>query len=452
MCRDAVEGENSIKGERRENYLPKPDGMSDIEYNGYVTRAEFCPFAGRTLEGVHGLMFRKLVDVKIPKGKDKYIENVDGKGSTLNSFISESSRDCMITGWGGFLVDAPSAENISQKEAEENEIFPYLVFYRAEQIINVQTEIVGRQRIVTLVVLHEKHRKENKKDIFTEEFEDKYRVLMLDENGYYVQILYNGLLKEEERVYPLKSGKPLKYIPFYFAPQERPTSPMFLPVVDVNLAWYRKSADLENGLHWTGVPTPYALGYTPETKIDDEGNEVAKDKMKLGGSQFLCFPDGVTAVGYLEFSGAGLSRLESAMDKDETRMSILGAKIIAQEKKGVESAETARISRASENSVVAAFANKMSEVFTRILRELIEWSSSEEIDPKECLVTISTDYDVSKMSPAELTALVSAWQQGGISAQVLYDNLVEGEIIKNKSFEDMQDEIQEELARQSVGA
>jgi len=451
MCRDAVEGESSIKGERRQNYLPKPDGMSDDEYNGYVTRAEFCPFAGRTLDGVHGLMFRKQVDVKVPKGTDKYIENVDGKGSPLGMFISDCSRDCMITGWGGFLVDAPSAENISQKQAEENEVFPYLVFYRAEQIINVQTKTVGRKRIISLVVLHEKHSKVSTSDEFTVEVKDMYRVLRLVD-GVYFQTLYDKDMKIISNVPPKKAGKTMSYIPFYFAPGEKPSSPMFLPVIDVNLAWYRKSADLENGLHWTGVPTPYALGYTPETTVDDNGEIVAKNKLKLGGSQFLCFPEEVKSVGYLEFSGAGLSHIEGAMEKDETRMSILGAKIIAQEKKGVESAETARIGRASENSVVAAFANKMSDVFTAILRELIEWSSSDKVDLQECKVSISTDYDVSRMSPAELTALVSAWQSGGISAQILYDNLVEGELIRNKSFEDMQEEIAEEISKRNVGA
>lgn len=453
MCRDAIEGEDAVKGAaRRENYLPKPDGMSDAEYTGYVKRAEFCPFAGRTLAGVHGLMFRKQVDVKLPKGSEKYIENVDGKGSTFYSFVSESSKDCMITGWGGFLIDAPIAEGVSQREAEQNEIYPYIVFYRAEQILNVQTRNVGRREIVSLIVLKEVVEKISEKDRFAVIREDRYRVLELDENNYYKQTLYNKDSDIISEIYPKRAGKLVSgHIPFFFAPAEKPASPMFLPVVDVNLAWYHKSADLENGLHWTGVPTPYALGYTPETVTDKDGNEVAKGKMKLGGSQFLCFPEGTTAVGYLEFSGAGLNQLQLAMEKDETRMSILGAKIIAQEKKGVESAETARIGRASENSVVAAFARKMSGTFTALLRELIGWSSGVEVNSKECIVTISTDYDVSRMPPAELQALVSAWQSGGISSQVLYDNLVEGEIVKNKTFEEMQVEIEEEIEKRKVG-
>ena len=65
---------------------------------------------------------------------------------------------------------------------------------------------------------------------------------------------------------------------------------------------YRKSADLENGGHWTGVPTPYATGFAPETKqvmIDKliEGQwkqvpmQIPVNPLRLGGSEFLCFPE-----------------------------------------------------------------------------------------------------------------------------------------------------------------
>lgn len=247
------------------------------------------------------------------------------------------------------------------------------------------------------------------------------------------------------QVVPTKNGKPLKHLPFYLLPSKEPEKPMMLDLVNVNLAWYRKSADLENGAHWTGVATPYCIGYEPETKYDDEGHEIPDQPIKLGSSKMLVFPPGVTHVGYLELSG-NFNALQTMLSVDEDRMAILGARIISAERKGVESAETAKIHRAGENSVLATFANNLSIVFELILQEYLQWCIASDNDI-ELKVVINNDYDVVTMSPAELTALVSLWQSGGIPKSVLYDNLREGEIIKgDKSFEDIQAEIQEEQA------
>ena len=121
-------------------------------------------------------------------------------------------------------------------------------------------------------------------------------------------------------------------------------------------------------------------------------------------------------------------------------MAILGARIISQEHKGVESAETAKIHRAGENSVLAGMANELSDTLSLVLDDFLQWcGNTENVD---CEVHLNTDYEISNMSTAELTAYVSAWQQGAISKQTMFYNLKEGEIIEaTKTFEDEQAEI-----------
>lgn len=416
--------------------------MSDDDYNGYLFRAEFCSFAGRTVEGCHGLMFQKPLSVTSPESLKQYLDNVDGKGNDLYKFVNDATFDVMKTNWGGVLLDAPSGDELNKKEAEENGVSPYMTFYRAEDIHIVQKEIRGRQEVVTLIVLHEIADVPSSSDPYVTEEKDRYRVLKYDENGYYVQELYNEAEVLISTYEPKKFGARLTKIPFYFLPNTEPTIPMFMPVIDVNASWYHKSADYENGLHWCGVPTPVVLGCNPPTHTDDNGDEIAED-VHLGGSKVLFFPEG-TGAHYLELSGSGLGNISSAMAQDEDRMAILGARVISQERKGVESAETARIHRSGENSVIATFANEMSKVFTRILRDYLEWCEAKEIK-EDISCKINTDYDISKMSPTELTALVALWQQGGISKDVMFKNLQEGEVVPaDVSFEEMETKIQEE--------
>lgn len=422
--------------------------MSDEEYKAYVERAEVTNFTGRTLDGIHGLQTRKPISITIPESLKQYLDNVDGKGNTLNRFINDSTYDHKITGWGGVLIDSPNGKDengnsISIAEAEEKGIYPYLTFYQAEKIINVKTRVVGRKTTVILIVLHEQEEVEST-DSFTTDLKDRYRVLDYDENGYYRETVYDEYGVIINSVNPEKFGQKMKHIPFYFLNSIEPSKPLLKDLVDVNQSWFHKSADLENGAHWTGVPTPYCVGYEPETVVDASGNMVAKNTLKLGGSQFIYFPMGVSQVGYLEFSGAGLSQLIKMMSDDEERMAILGAHIISQEKKGVESAETAKIHRAGENSVIASLSVEYSEIFTAIIREYLEWTIGREIS-EEIKIELPVDFDVVNMSAGELTALVSLWQTKGISKKVLFNNLKDGEIVPNDmTFEEMEEDIANE--------
>lgn len=432
-------------------YLPKPDGMTDEEYLSYLKRAEFYPATTRTAEGIHGMMWAKKMIVNIEEENLlPYLENVDGKGNDIYKFSNDFTWDAMITYWGGILVDAPNGSGLSQAEAEEKGVTPYMSFYKAEQIINVHTETIGRHEVVTQIVLQEKAQVQTT-DEFTYEEKDRYRYLGLDEEGNYFVRVYDEAYNVIEEIYPTKYGVYLKEIPFFFLPNKEPMQPMFYPLVCVNNAWFHKSADLENGLHWTGVPTPICIGYTPETMIDSvSGKEVPRYDLKLGGTKVVYFPQGVTDVKYLEFSGAGLSQLQSAMKTDEERMAILGARIIASDKKGVESAETAYIHRVGENSVVTTLANEFSFVISRALRCMLEWTVGQKIETN-ISVQMNTDYDLNGMSSSDLTAIVSAWQSGLISKHVAFTNLQKGEVIPTElTYESHEEQILEEKEQTPV--
>ena len=445
FCRDVINGSDAVKA-HAEVYVPRGKIDKD-EYVRMIQRGEFFPATSRTAEGVHGLVFSKQPTTTGLDKQEAYTENIDGKGNGLFKFLSDVTWELMKVGWGGILVDAPNTEGGSQLQAEQLEMLPYCTFYRAEDIINVRTKTVGRKKVLSLVVLRE-FEEVTTTDIFTTEVKTQYRVLDLDEYGKYRNTLYTD--KGEIAAgpaYPKKKGKLLEYIPFYFKDIE-PQKPMFKDLADVNIGHFRLSVDHRNGLHWTAVPTPYVLGYLPEPEMvqtsDGTYEEKAKDPVILGGSKVMYFPQGTTEFKYLEFSGAGLAQIVTAMDRAEERMAILGARIISAEKKGVESAETARIHRAGENSVIATFANECSVFFTAVIKDYLEWCNNGEL-ADDVTIKINTDFDLSKMDASELASLVSCWQDGGISKKVLFANLKEGEIIPpDITFEDMEQEIAEE--------
>ncbi|MCM1234177.1 MAG: DUF4055 domain-containing protein, partial [Ruminococcus flavefaciens] len=421
-CRDVVQGEEKVK-EKGEVYLPRPSGMDKEDYSGYINRAQFFNATGRTLDGLSGMMNRKAPIVAVPNGLERYLENVDGQGHSFNQFVSFCVREKLITNWGGVLVDAPKMESIvSQAEFERRNLSPYLIYYSAENIINWHFGNDGRQQKLEYVIF--KETLEERTTAYATEAKDYYRVCDLDEDGYYRQTFFNDKDEIISQVYPSSKKGKYREIPFYFlSSSNNPDTPLLNDLINVNLSHYRKSADYENGLHWTGIPTPWVQGVEVE-----EQNGKSTEPLKLGGCTALYLPSGAS-MHYLEFSGSGCAQIATAMKDDEDRMAILGARIISQERNGVEAAETAKIHRAGENSVLAEIAINMSIVFKKLLKIYLDWTTGQDIPQDEIDVQINTDYDVATMNPSELTALVSLWQSGGIAKSDLFRNLKDGEIL-----------------------
>lgn len=457
-CRDMIEGEDAIK-RNATSYLPRPAGKDEGAWAAYVNRTDVFNATGRTHDGFHGLMFRVDPEITIDMGYEQYLNNVDGKGTSFKKFISDKVSDSLVTGWNGVLVDAPeNAGNKSVKEAEEQNLYPFMTLYHAEDIHIWRYDTVARSQVKVMIVLQE-WQDDVSSDGFTVDRKDRKRVLdLVDLNGnghktYRQRVFLEGSLEKE--FFPERFGRQMDFIPFYFGPSNEPEKPLLMDLVNENLAWIRNSADYENGMYYTSVPTPFTRGFTPEKiiKTDEKGNQREENPVPvtLGPDKFIHFPDTCTEAGMLEFSGAGLASIREAMDDKKESMAILGARLISAEKKGVESAETAEIHRGGENSVLAAFANRESKCASDYGTCYIQWCAN---NPDiELTAAINTDYIVSAMDSGRLTALMQLWQQGAIGKRVLFYNLKQGEVIpKELTFEAMEAEQSEETPPAGLNA
>ena len=461
-CRDAIEGEDAIK-KAGEKYLPRLSGQEpqtlsalrssregvnstgDSDYKSYKSRALWYNATARTVEGLSGLIFRKPPITTVPESLKSIVDDITMSGTSLNAFAEKITKEAVTVARGGVLVEYPPVdinEELTLSDIGKLGLRPYWSFYSAESIINWKTGRRNNHNVLTFVVLKENYLEENPDDEFKQLSGEQYRVLDLH-NTSYRQRVYRQVKKEWEQygedIFPFMNGKPLKFIPFEFfgrtvTPIEIQKSPI-QDLVDVNLSHYRTTADLENGAHWTGVPTPVFIG----DFISDDDDEITE--VKLGSTTGINLEKNGDAK-FLEFTGQGLEALEKRAEKKEQMMAVLGARILAQEKKMVESAETASIHRAGESSILASIANTISEVLTKLLIITRDWSGvSESEDVK---IELNTDFVPTQMTAQELTAIVQTWQAGGISSEELYLNLQKGEIVNSdKSFEDHQSELDE---------
>lgn len=452
LVRDCYEGEDTVK-ERGEDYVPKASGMDTKRYRAYMKRARFVNYVAQALEGTHGMIFRRAPVVEVPDGMKDILRNIDREGRTLYQFLSDSVHDIMQTGFGGFLVDLPDAGGaVTVADAEAMGVRPYVTYYPAEKIINWRFKVIDGAKIPVLVVLEEE--RDSVCDRFGHEAGNVYRVLELGDDRVYRQSVFEktkadrpGKKEEwtETFIDVTVGGKPLGYIPFFFAPEDTPQKPMMYDLATVNIGHFQKTADYENGVHLTTIPTGWVTGQSPQR--DDEDREVP---VVLGSDSFLMFPNDKARVGTLVFSGEGLTHAEKALEGAERQMVVLGSRIITTERTQSESAESANIHRAGENAKLATFARNIGERFELVLKTLCQFAN---LDGAGVTVQMNTDYETMHFDANALNAMTNLFSERKLPLYVLFGMMMKGEFIPDPdmTYEDYVELLDLEDAGLSAG-
>ena len=438
-CRDAMAGEDAVKA-AKETYLPRVSrAQKQNEYDDYLARAMYVNMSGRTKDGFHGMAFRKDPDVVLPDLVSDRRNDITPDGKSDEGLAREVLRNVLVVGRHGLFVDFPNAntdgEELSQSDVEAFGIRPYISGYRAEDIVDWHHRRIGGQIRLSMVKLRERSIE------IDESYErttiQKIRVLELTPEGEYRVRLYSlatsddGHIKQEWQLeaewFPRMSGERLRFIPFVFAdPVEGGADvhdPILLDLVNVNLSHFRTSADLEHGAHFTGLPTPWFVGF--------QDKELG-DKIRIGSAGGIVSSNPDAKVGMLEFSGNGLSTLENGAKRKEEIMALLGARMLMSEPRKVEAAETAEIHRTGEDSILGSLVANVSEALERAFRILALWSGvpEEALEAEPIVYQINRDFMPHKLSPQMLQALMATWQQGGIAFGDFIHQLKLGEVVR----------------------
>jgi hypothetical protein len=337
-------------------------------------------------------------------------------------------------------VDYPDAlAGATKADAEAEGVRPTLKLYDATAILAARVQKVGAALKLSHIRVAEQVEERDEADEFKLTQVGQARVLDLDEAGFYRQRIFRQIKGQwaqfGETVEPKRQNARLNVIPAFFSnPRDGEPSPARPPlddIAEISVAHLNNSAALEWALLWTANPTPIFKGLALG---DDE-------EIKLGSSEGIA----VSADGdakFMEFTGSGLSELRLALEAKRKDAALMGARMLLETGRAAIAAETARIERAGETSVVSGIANALSDCLTKALTFMADWAgvSSEGIQ-----YWLNTDLNPAGLSAQELTALLAAWQSGAITLEDLFENLQRAEIVDPaKSFEDHREALDEE--------
>lgn len=403
--RDCYNGEDAVK-KRGEKYLPRLADDDEAEYNSYKLRANFFPALPRTVDGLVGGVFR--VDPVYTFPVKEWVEDVTLTGVDIKQFAKLLTTECCLQGKAGILVDY-----------DEELQRPFLIPYAAEAIINwTEDSVVLLEQVVV----------NSADDPFVQQYVNRYRHITKTVDGAQVDT-YETTWGSNE----LNPGFTTTYIkdpsgkgefPFIkFHPVDDPWSksrPPLLGLANVNLSCYRNSADLENGRHITSLPTPYI---SDDAVKQDLKNDPSL-KLKLGSKNAFILSDR-GSCGFMEYQGQGLGALENAIEEKKSEMAALGAMAILNQRKMVESSETARIHASGQTSILANVVTGTEQGVRKALKIMAALGNRS----TEPTFEMNRDFVETALDPTQLTALVQTWQVGGITHEVLAWNLKKSSMI-----------------------
>lgn len=407
---------------------------------GIQDGAYFLPMVARTVETYGGLVFMKAPMRTLPSGLEPFLDDVTQSGQEMDRFAEQALDGVMLTGSVMVLVDFPSSdERLTVAQAEARGLRPVLRLYDANAILSARPTLKGASRRVTHIRLIETVEVADSTDAdgFRLKSVDQVRVLEIIDGAYQQRVwqAVGGKWTVVETVTPRMGNAPLTEIPAFFCNtrdgEAIPAKPPMTDLAEVSVAHLQNSAQYEWTMNWLGSPMLVITGHTPA-----EGEVVA-----VGSSQGLVLPDPAAKVAIVTAPADMAGALAKAMDDKRRDAAALGARMLMETPRAAIAAETARIERAGETSVVGAMANAVSQCLTNAMAFMAKWAGV----GGEVQYWLSTDYMATGMDPQELDALMRAWMGGGISKRDLFAKLQAGEVVDPaKTFDDHEEDLAEE--------
>lgn len=360
-------------------------------------------FTKRTLSGMVGAVMRKDPEQIIPPALDYLLDNADGSGVGLWQHAQDTLYELDSVGRGGLLVDAPDVTAATRAEQNAGRLNPMIAFYSAENIINWKLERKGSYNALVMVVLREEWEYTEPDSEFVVKYGHQYRVLEVV-NGKYQQRLFRfkedgGDFGEPIVIVPQLGNIAPDVIPFTFIGASNNDSTIddapLLPLAELNIGHFRNSADNEESSFVVGQPTLFiAPGNGMTNEMFKEANP---NGVRMGSRSGHNIGEGGNA--FLVQADANNLAKENMLNKEQQAIQI-GAQLITPTQQIT--AESARLQRGADTSVMATISNNVSEAYTRAIvwvAGMMNISEGTEIDFK-----LNTEFFLQQMTAQDRTA------------------------------------------------
>lgn len=465
--RAVFEGTDAVR-ELGTEILPQHAGESDDRYDVRRNLAAFYNGYARTVNASVGLILGD--GITLDEGMDQVLhdcwENADASGTHGDVIVRKLLTGSIVDSFGGLFADftSPDSPLVDRSKASaavdegrtpsaDDEaalgLRPYLVSYRADEIIKEVYETIAGVRVLTLLILKAVVRERVGK--FGIKYVAHYRVYT-NEQGV---IKYSLWKADTNNARPVQSGAEI----VIQNQDEIPWSPLLLgddipgkpgeykaPLTDLRDLNIQYHISLTNHLSLESlayVPTPVRIGAQP---IDDPDHPLVKDgtvelghypPVVLGPGNTIEAPivDGVPEpIYWLSPPVDVLEEGRETLVATKADMATMGSAFLSAETRSAETAEGKRIDASASRATLGNISRAVQDCVERAIGFMAKY-----LNLKGGSITMNDDFAGEGLDTSYLSIILTAYEKKVISIEEVRYVLQTGQLPEDFNNEDVLD-------------
>ena len=403
----ALMGGTTAMRKARETYLPRFGKESHAAYEARLRSSWLFNGYRKTVRDMTGRIFSKPVEAEdTPDQISEWLANADLQGRDLSTFARQVFEDALAgPGISYIMVDAPPREGtITVAQAQAQNLRPYLIHLRAEDVLGWKTEVINNVTTLTQIRIQEEYTETSATDEFAEVSKPQVRVLDRMAPGVLSRIFRKGQRDEWVEVPELAAVydvPEITIIPFYINRSGFFTGePLLDDLADINIAHWQSQSDQRHILHYARVPVLFGAG-VPANAVGE-----------IGASTAIIAESPDAKMQWVEHSGKAIEAGRQDLKDLEFQMETFGLQLLTA-RPSSQSATGEALDANKETSILAMTADQLQDA----LEQAITWMGvygGIEADPS---VSVNKDFGVTMMNAQEASVLLQAVKDGEISRE-----------------------------------
>lgn len=406
----ALMGGTTAMRKARETYLPKFGKESHAAYEARLKSSWLFNGYRKTVRDMTGRIFSTPVEVEdAPDQIEEWCENADLQGRDLSTFARQVFEDALAgPGISYIMVDAPPRQGtVTVAEAQSQNLRPYLIHLRAEDVLGWKTEVINNVTTLTQIRIHEEYRETSPTDEFAEVAKPQVRVLDRmggNPGGVMSRIFRKGQRDEWAEVPELAAfydAPEITIVPVYVNRTGFFTgAPLLDDLADINIAHWQSQSDQRHILHYARVPVLFGAG-VPSDAIGE-----------IGASTAVISSDPAAKMMWVEHSGKAIEAGRQDLKDLEFQMEAFGLQLLTA-RPSSQSATGEALDANKETSILAMTADQLQDALEQALAWMGMYGGIEAAPS----AVVNKDFGVTMMTAQEASVLLQAVKDGEISRE-----------------------------------
>lgn len=400
---ETLSGGTDAMREAGELYLKKNPKENIVKYRDRLSRATLTNKYARTIEKGVGKAFARKMNVVLPTSMEPMLYNVDGQGTSFESFTKGVLHDAINYGITYILVDYPETTAQTLAEQRNENAFPYFININPTQVLDFRVDYIGNTLQLTYFRYYESVAEFSDLYLQNEVVEQVREYRLSDAGVEYSVVRKSKELGEHVVASGVMSVDRIPIVPIYGKKtQAYMGEPVLMELAHLNAKHWWKQSDLDWNEHYGLTPILGLMGIS--NQVDPTTGKQSIEDFTVGASTVVNLGEN-GGLSWTNADSAGIKAAQDSLDRLLKEMDEAGLELTTRQQGGVETATGAILDAAEANSILKGI---VVDLNWQMYQAVLLAGQYMGIDATDANVAVDTQYTVTQ---AANTTDIQLWLQ-----------------------------------------